>query len=373
MFGHEIDGLDTLAFEQAAADTELGHACKDVEQGLLVECGEGVLRGFAEEDLTGLLCGFEVFASMYHDGHLFGQTALQLATTRVFAVTCDDVVDLILLQAGEDLDVAFSILVSYVEPELVEAVGRCVTLVEPDVALLGLAELAAVALGDEGAGEGVCLAAAHSPDELSAGGDVAPLVGTAHLQLAALVRVQVVEVVALEQLVGEFGEREAVACLAVQTLLHAVLGHHVVDGDVLAYVACEGKEGEVLHPVVVVDQFGTVGGIAIEVEEACQLCFDTCHVVCQRSFVEQVALLALAGWIADHAGGTSDEGEGLVAATLQVAQHHHAAQVADMEAVGCGVDAEISCYLFFCEEFLSARHHLVDHAAPCKFFYEIHL
>lgn len=56
---------------------------------------------------------------------------------------------------------------------------------------------------------------------------------------------------------------------------------------------------------------------------------------------------------------------------LEVTKHHHAAEVPDMKRVGCRVDTEVSCDLFFLEQFVRARHHLVYHAAPCKFLYEI--
>jgi len=76
------------------------------------------------------------------------------------------------------------------------------------------------------------------------------------------------EVVALQELVGEFCERHAFGKFTVEATLHAVFRHHVVDGDALADFAGEIEEGEILHPVVVVHQFGGVGRIAVEVEEA---------------------------------------------------------------------------------------------------------
>ena len=58
------------------------------------------------------------------------------------------------VQQREDADVTLGVLVADVEPELVELVGRGVARVEPYVAALGLAELRAVGLGDERAGDG---------------------------------------------------------------------------------------------------------------------------------------------------------------------------------------------------------------------------
>ena len=95
--------------------------------------------------------------------------------------------------------------------------------------------------------------------------------------------IEIKEVVTLEQLVGELGERESVTCLAVKTLLHAVLRHHVVYGDVLAHLASEVEEGEVLHPVVVVNEFCLVGFCAVEVKELRHLLLDGLLVVVESS------------------------------------------------------------------------------------------
>ena len=164
----------------------------------------------------------------------------------------DECVDRRTVEQGEDLDVAFGVVVAHVEPELVELVGRRIARIEPYVAALGLAELGAVGLRDERAGDRIGLGAQLAADQLGAGGDVAPLVGSAQLHLAAVFLVEVHEIETLHQLVGEFGERHAVA-LAVETLLDRILGHHVVDRDQLADVADEVEEADPLHPVVVVD------------------------------------------------------------------------------------------------------------------------
>ena len=181
------------------------------------------------------------------------------------------------------------------------------------------------------------------------------------------------EVVALEELVGKFGKGQAVAGFAVEAPLHAVLGHHVVDGDVFADFACEIQEGISLHPVIVVDQLGSVGRVALEIEEAGQLCFDAAHVVSQRFLVEEVSLGTFARGVAYHAGCAADQGQRFVAGALKVAEHHDAAQVADVQRVGCGVNSHVGSSHALGEHFLCAGHHLVEHAAPPEFFYEIHI
>ena len=115
--------------------------------------------------------------------------------------------------------------------------------------------------------------AEFTADELCSGSDITPLVGAAHLQLAVLMLEEIEEIVALHELVAELCERHAVA-FAVETFLHRVLRHHVVDGDVLTDVADEMQESVVLHPVVVIDKFSTVRSITVEIEELGELLLD---------------------------------------------------------------------------------------------------
>ena len=176
---------------------------------------------------------------------------------------------------------------------------------------------------------------------------VAPLVAAAHLELAAVVLVEVCEVVTLEELVGELGERHALAALSAESLLDGVLGHHVVDGNQLAYLAGEVEESPVLHPVVVVDQNGGVGSVALEVDELGELGLDALLVVAQGRLVEKVALLGLHRGVADHAGGSADEGDGTMAGVLEVLEHHDADQMTDVQRISRGVDAHVCSALLF--------------------------
>ena len=109
----------------------------------------------------------------------------------------------------------------------------------------------------------------------------------------------------------------------------------------LAHGSGEVEKGEILHPVVIVHQFGLVGLVAVEVQELGTLFFNGLLVVVECVCVEQVALLTLARRVAYHARGTSHEEIGFVSAALQVAQHHNATQVTDVKRVGCRVSAEI--------------------------------
>ena len=350
---------------------ESGHPVEHGQEGLLVQAAEIVGRGLAEQHLGGLDGILVLRLAVHHHRHFAGQQFLQFAALRAGAVRFDGGFDGSAVEHREDLDIALGIQIADIQPELVELVRAGALRVEPDVALLGLAELAAVRLGDQRAGQGVGLFAQHAADQLRAGGDIAPLVGAAELQVHVAVLVEPEEIVALQQLVGELGEAHALARIAAEALLHRILAHHIVDRDKLSDIAGEVDEGVVLHPVVVVHQLGLVGSVALEIQEAGELGLDALHVVGQGGFVQQVALGALHGRVADHAGGAAHQGERLVAAGLEVLQDHDAHQVADMQAVARGVDAHIGRHRTLFQFFFRARGDVVDHPAPFELFYKV--
>ena len=353
-------------------DAERRHSFEDIKQSLLVEMTESLICLVAEEDAAGLDGGVVVILAVHHDGDLFGETLLHGASPGILLMLLLEGLDLLFGKGSEDLEIFLGVGVAYVDPELIEFVGTGVARVEPYVAALRLSEFAAVGLGDEGAREGECLAACLTADKFGAGGYVAPLVAASELQLAVFLSVEVKEVVALKELVSELREAQAVACLAVETLLHAVLGHHVVDGDMFSDLAREVEEGYILHPVIIVDKLRAVGCVALEVEELGELFLDSLLVVAQGRLVEEVAFGAFPGGIADHSCGASYERQGLMAAALEMAEHHHSAKVADMQAVGGGIDAEVCCGHTLLEKLVCAGHHGVHHSAPGKFFNKIH-
>ena len=75
--------------------------------------------------------------------------------------------------------------------------------------------------------------------------------------------------------------------------------------------------------------------------------------------------------VAYHTGCSAHECQRLVSAALQVTQHHHAAEVAYVQRVGCRVSAQISSNLLFLQQFFRTRHYLAQHATPFQFFYKV--
>ena len=175
----------------------------------------------------------------------------------------------LLVQVGKDLDILLSIVIAYIQPELIESIRSGTVAIQPDIATLSLTKLLAISLGDQRTGktEAFCIIAQSTVNKFGTCGHVAPLVITTKLQANAILLILIKEVVTLKQLIGKLGERQSVTSLTIQTLLHAILGHHIVYGDMLSHLTGKVEEGKILHPVIVVYQLCLVGLITIEVEE----------------------------------------------------------------------------------------------------------
>ncbi len=172
-----------------------------------------------------------------------------------------------------------------VHPVLEEGEGRRHGRVEPDARSRRLAQLGAVDGSEEGPAQRMGGGTLATPDEIDARQDVAPLVRAAHLQLAAVVPVEVVVVVGLQQHVAELGVGDAM--LPRHPSLHALPGDHLVDRDVLADVTQEVQEAQLPRPVEVVHQRPG----PLWPQDSGDLGLDGGHVGRERLDVEQVPLL----------------------------------------------------------------------------------
>ena len=108
----------------------------------------------------------------------------------------------------------------------------------------------------------------------------------------------------------------------------------------LAHVAEEFEVAELAHPIVVVHQDGRVRA-AIEIEEPPQLRLHAGDVRPEGFEREQVAFLALAAGVADHAGGPAHHGDRPMSGLLKPPQDHQRHQVADVQAVGRRIEAGV--------------------------------
>ena len=229
------------------------------------------------------------------------------------------------------------LVVADLQPVLAELVRAGLGRIEPRASAGGLAELRTVGGEQQRPGEGVHRRVTLAPDQIDATDDVAPLIGTTDLDLAAEVVVEPQVVVGLQQHVRELRERDPV--LAVDPLAHALAGEHLVDRDVLADVAEELEQRHRLGPVAVVDEHAACR--VVELDDSADLLLDRRHVVIERGVVEQVALLGPSARIADHARRTTSQGDRPVTGHLETAQHDQPDQVAGMQAVGGRVAAVV--------------------------------
>ena len=107
----------------------------------------------------------------------------------------------------------------------------------------------------------------------------------------------------------------------------------------------------------------------VEIEELAHLraaCRRRCLQAARR---KQIALVALAAGVADHAGGAADDRDRLVAGVLEAAQHQQRQQVADVQAVGRGIEAGVDGARLFVEPAptdAGVVGRLVDQATPAR-------
>lgn len=73
---------------------------------------------------------------MNHASDFFSEFLLKNASSGIGAVFCNERVDFLVTEGGEDFDVALGFIIAHVEPELVELIGSGVAAVEPYVLAL---------------------------------------------------------------------------------------------------------------------------------------------------------------------------------------------------------------------------------------------
>ena len=204
---------------------------------------------------------------------------------------------------------------------------------------------------------------ARPADELEPGGDVAPLVGAAHLELDILRPEQVGEVVCLEQHVAELRERQP----AREPDLDRLLVEHVRDREMLARVAQEIDERQLPQPIEVVDERRAIR-LRREVEEPLELASDPDDVPLQRLAVEQVAFRRPPRRIPDHPGPAADDRDRPPAEALEPQQPEDGDQMADMERIGRRVESDVAGDRPSGREARGqARCRLMQDAAPLEF------
>ena len=150
-----------------------------------------------------------------------------------------------------------------------------------------------------------------------------------------MVLVETQEVVGLQQHVTELGVGDALL-RPLEAGPDRILGHHLIDREVLPDVAQEldGRDGA--QPGAVVEEEG-VG----EVEELAQLGSDAVEVGVEHLPGQHGAFVGPATRVPDQPGGPSGQGDGPMAGQLEAAQGAELEQAADVQAVGGRVEADV--------------------------------
>src|SRR5262249_32875547 len=186
---------------------------------------EGAPRGFGRL--------FRGGAAVQQRGRLGGQNFFRLVQLLPFQQRKTS--DFVERKFGKQLEQAADIAVLAIAPELPVIVGTHGVRIEPDRAGLGLAHLAAGGGRQQRRRQREQLNIVQPAAEIDAVDDVAPLVGSAHLQNAAVALVQLHEIVGLQNHVVEFEEGQGL--LALEPQLHRIECEHLVDGEVAPDVA----------------------------------------------------------------------------------------------------------------------------------------
>ncbi len=150
--------------------------------------------------------------------------------------------------------------------------------------------------------------------------------------------VELDEVIALQDHVVEFQERERLLALEAQP--DAVHRQHAVDGEMPADIAQERDVLELSQPIVVVHH-DRACGTASELEVVLENLADARNVRLDLRFGEQLPRLIPAGWIAHLGGASAHEHDRPMPGALQVPQQHDGHQVSDVQAVGGGVIPDV--------------------------------
>ena len=274
-------------------------------------------------------------SAMNEFGHLVGEHALRmpgLGRPQVLGHHIGHVGD---RQQRELEQEALDITIVGSQEVLVELVGQRALGGEPHRTLGGLAELGAVGAGHERHRESVDVRMVATPDHVDPGRDVAPLVGSAHLEFTPVTGEEFDIVVRLQKHVAELGEGDAL--LALEPALDRFLGEHRAHGDVLADVTQEVEYIDADRPLAIVDEHSAV----VDVDDRGELLADRGQIATQRIGIEQVALVGTTGRITDHSGRPSGKGDRPVAEVLKPPKQEQGDEIADVETVGRRVEPAV--------------------------------
>ena len=173
-------------------------------------------------------------------------------------------------------------------------------------------------------------------NEIETRGQVAPLVGTAELEHAVVMIVQVQIVVALQHLVAEFSEGDAL--FGIQATGDDVLRDHRSHAEVLADVTQEVQYVHRGGPIVVRDEGDGIGALLFK--DAANLDAQTLTPLFHYVLGVEDAFAGLTR-IADQTCGTTHQCDRMMTGFLKVAHDDELDEVADVQRGGGRIEAAI--------------------------------
>lgn len=163
--------------------------------------------------------------------------------------------------------------------------------------------------------------------------DVAPLIAATDLELAAMTLAQDLEVLRLQQGVGELSKREALfVTRAFATKFHGVLVEERIHREVNADFAKEINDLEPREPLTVVDELrsGFSRGLG---EQANDLLTKAFHVSVDVTRRKEDAIRTSPRRVADEARCSTDEDDGRMPRLLKAPEHAQCQEMTDVERI----------------------------------------
>ena len=184
------------------------HVFEDIIQRGFIKLCKAILGGFSKEYVAGGNGHIEVFLGMYHGGDLFCESLLQDTAPGILLMIGYKSINGLLIEVSKDLDIALGITVADVQPELIEGIWRGTIAVEPHISALRFTEFPPICFRNQWTGEAERFGfiAQSAADKFRACGHIPPLVVATELQTNAMMLIEIKEIVALKQLIGELCE-----------------------------------------------------------------------------------------------------------------------------------------------------------------------
>ena len=110
--------------------------------------------------------------------------------------------------------------------------------------------------------------------------------------------------------------------------------------------------------------------LAGEVDEARKLLAHGTRIFADGFERQKLAFGGAAARVADHSGGAAHQHNGAMTGALESRKHQRGQQMADVETVGGGIEADVNRLAWFRQKFVERRAvgHLLDHAALFELF-----